>query len=136
MQKIRGISSSEWNVNIVLSNKSDKPIYEQVYEQVASQIISGELEANFCLPSIRVIAKEIGISIITVKKAWETLENNEFIYTRAGIGCFVTEYAKKHLDDKKVAIAKERLKKDIPYYKSLGFSIEELIALVKEEYRK
>ena len=121
-------------MNIIISNKSEKPIYEQVYEQITSQIISGELEANFCLPSIRVIAKELDISIITVKKAWEMLEYNNFIYTRAGKGCFITEYAKKHLEDKKFAIAKEKLKKDIPYYKNLGLSLEELIEFIKQEY--
>lgn len=113
---------------------SEKPIYEQIYEQITAQIINGDLQANFCLPSIRVVARELGISIITVKKAWEMLESNQFIYTKAGIGCFVTEYAKKHLEDKKFALATEKLKKDIPYYKNLSVTLEEIIVLLKKEF--
>ena len=121
-------------MDIVISVKNEKPIYEQVYDQIASQIISGALEANCCLPSIRTVAKELGISIITVKSAWEMLENNNFIYTRAGKGCFVTEYAKKHLEDKKFAIAGDKLTKDISYYKNLGLTLNELMELIKKEY--
>lgn len=122
-------------MDIIISNKTDKPIYEQIYEQIAAQIISGELMPNFCLPSIRVVAKELGISIITIKKAWEMLENNRFIYTKAGVGCFVTEYAKIHLINKKNNLACEKLKKDIPFYKNLGLSVEEFLKLAKREYK-
>lgn len=121
-------------MDIIIANNSEKPIYEQIYDQIASQIISGDLQANFCLPSIRVVAKELGISIITVKKAWEMLESSQFIYTKAGIGCFVTEYARKYLEDKKLALATEKLKKDIPYYKNLNVTLDELIVLLKKEF--
>lgn len=88
-------------MKLVILNKSEKPIYEQLYEQISSQIMNGELPANYCLPSIRALAAELGISIITVKKALEMLEFNEFIYTRAGKGCFVSDHAPKRLEDKK-----------------------------------
>ena len=66
-------------MDIIISNTSDKPIYQQIYEQISAQIIKGELESNFWLPSIRTIAKELRISVITVKKAWEELERMGFI---------------------------------------------------------
>jgi hypothetical protein len=67
-------------MNIVISIMSDKPIYQQLFEQISAQIIKGELEKDFCLPPIRTVAKELRISVITVKKAWEGLERRGFIY--------------------------------------------------------
>ncbi|MFA7157352.1 MAG: GntR family transcriptional regulator [Bacilli bacterium] len=121
-------------MNLIISNKSDKPIYEQIYEQIVSQIISGELPPNFCLPSIRNIASELRISIITIKKAWELLESNGFIYTKVGKGCFVSEYSKIHLEKKKEYIAIEKLRNDLKYYKQLGLSLDDLLELIKKEY--
>mgnify|MGYP001283942440 CR=1 FL=1 len=71
-------------MHLVISNKSNQPIYEQLYDQIVSQIVNGELAPGFCLPSIRTVAKEIGVSIITIKKAWEMLEKNGFIDTIPG----------------------------------------------------
>lgn len=121
-------------MNIVILNKSDKPIYEQVYEQIASQILNGEVEADFCLPPIRTVAKELGISIITVKKAWEMLEGNDLIYTRAGKGCFVSEHAENPIEQKKYDLAARQLRKDIQYYKNLNLTLEELTELINKEY--
>ncbi len=121
-------------MDIVISGKSDKPIYLQIYEQITSQIIKGELKSDYCLPSIRVIASEIGISVITIKKAWELLEANGFIYTKAGKGCFVASHAESKLNDKANLIASEKLDKDLPFYKNLGLSIKELIRLISEKY--
>lgn len=121
-------------MNIIILNKSKQPIYEQIYEQIAAQILNGELEANSPLPSIRAIARELGVSIVTVKQAWELLERGELIYTRMGKGCFVSEHVENQLDDKKFALATDKLKKDIPYYKNLNITLEELIELIKEEY--
>jgi GntR family transcriptional regulator len=119
-------------LSIVIANKGDKPIYEQVYAQIASQILNGELEADYCLPSIRTVAKELGISIITVKKAWDMLEQEDLIYTRAGKGCFVSGHG--GLEDKKYILAAERFRKDAAYYKSLHISLEEFIGIAKKEY--
>ena len=56
-------------MNIIISNTSDKPIYQQMFEQISSQIIKGEMERDFCLPPIRTVARELRISVITVKKS-------------------------------------------------------------------
>lgn len=121
-------------MNIIISQKSSTPIYEQIYEQIASQILSEELAANFCLPSIRGIARELGVSIITVKKAWERLESEGFIYTRGGVGCFVLPHETKNLNDKMHELAIIRLKNELPYFKDLGVGLEDFIEMIKNLY--
>lgn len=121
-------------MNIVIAIKSAKPIYEQIYDQIAAQILSGELTANYCLPSIRVVAKELNISIITVKKAWENLETNGFIFTRAAVGCFVSDNGKANLQNKKRQLAEEKLQQNLPYYKELGISKDELLDMINKLY--
>ena len=121
-------------MDISISYKSEKSLYEQVFEQISSQIIKGTLPADYCLPSIRTVAKELGISIITVKKAYELLEFNGFIYTRAGKGCYVSPATRNKLENKKFELALEKLKKDVEYYKSLNISLNELIEILKREY--
>jgi GntR family transcriptional regulator len=121
-------------MNIVISNTSAKPIYQQIYEQVSAQIIKGELERDACLPPIRTVAKELRISVITVKKAWEDLEREGFIYTMVGKGCFVAPHLPGELDTKRDTLAIEKLKKDIEYYKGLGLTVDELIELIRRHY--
>lgn len=76
-------------MNIFIDNKSGKPIYEQIYSQIKAQIISDGLKEDEALPSIRNLAKDLRISVITTKRAYEELEREGFIYTVAGKGCFV-----------------------------------------------
>ena len=76
-------------MTIFIDNKSGAPIYEQIYAQLKSQIISGELREDELLPSIRNLAKDLRISVITTKRAYDELEREGFIYTVAGKGCFV-----------------------------------------------
>lgn len=121
-------------MDLKIATKSQQPIYEQIYTQIVSQILKGEIKTDFCLPSIRNVAKELNISIITIKSAWEKLEQNGFIYTVAGKGCFVSSHAKTTLDGKKEELAKKRLAENLPYYKSLGLTLDELIDLIKAKY--
>ena len=76
-------------MDIILSNASGKPIYEQITDQVKEQIMSGALSAGDALPSMRLLAKELRISVITTKRAYEELERDGFITTVAGKGSFV-----------------------------------------------
>lgn len=76
-------------MDIIISNSSGVPIYEQIEEQIKSQIMSGDLIEGDSLPSMRVLAKELKISIITTKRAYEDLERDGFIYTVVGRGSFV-----------------------------------------------
>lgn len=116
-------------MNLVINNKSEKPIYEQLYEQISIQILNGDLPADFCLPSIRTVAFELGISVITVKKAYEVLESNGFIYTRAGKGCFV-ETHKRSLSERRLQSAEEKLEEDFQYYRNLNITKEEMHELI------
>ena len=86
------------------------------------------------MPSIRSTAKELRISIITVKKAWEELENNGFIYTIPGKGCFVNNLSKTDIETKSEEIIMEKLHKDFQYYKSISLSKEKLIEYIKKYY--
>ena len=121
-------------MNLVISNTSDDPIYQQIFDQISGQIIRGKLQSDFCLPPIRTVAKELRISVITVKRAWEELERTGFIYTMAGKGCFVAPLPPKALDDKRNELANEKLAKDMGYYKTLGLSLEEIVAMIKHNY--
>ncbi len=76
-------------MNIFIDNKSGAPIYEQIYSQIKAQIISGELREEEALPSIRNLAKDLRISVITTKRAYDELEREGFIFTVAAKGCFV-----------------------------------------------
>ena len=76
-------------MNIIISNGSSDPIYTQIEQQIKAAIISGQLKEGEMLPSMRALAKELRISIITTKRAYEELEKDGFIQTVAGKGCFV-----------------------------------------------
>lgn len=76
-------------MTILIDNKSGAPIYDQIYTQVKNQIISGDLKEDEALPSIRNLAKDLRISVITTKRAYDELEREGFIYTLPAKGCFV-----------------------------------------------
>lgn len=121
-------------MDIIISSKSGKPIYEQIYEQISSQIINRTLPPGYSLPPIRTLAKELGIGIITVKKAYELLESNGFSYSHVGKGSFVCPHTKNKLESKKLDLALEKLREDIPYYKSLNITLDEFMEILKREY--
>ena len=87
-------------MNILIDNKSGEPIYNQIYSQIKNQIISGALEEDTMLPSIRGLAKDLRISFITTKRAYEELEKEGFIYTLPGKGCYVAPKNIELLRDK------------------------------------
>ena len=91
-------------MTILIDNKSAAPIYDQIYTQIKNQIISGALQENEMLPSIRGLAKDLRISFITTKRAYEELEKDGFLYPIQGKGCYV---APKNLE----LIREENLKK-------------------------
>ena len=82
-------------MTVLIDNKSGAPIYDQIYTQIKDQIISGALREDEALPSIRSLAKDLRISVITTKRAYDELEADGFLFTVAGKGCFVAE---KNLD--------------------------------------
>ena len=76
-------------MNIIISNSSDKPIYEQITDQIKNMVMSGQLKEGMPLPSMRTLAKDLRISVITTKRAYEELERDGFIATMVGTGSFV-----------------------------------------------
>ncbi len=78
-------------MDILISNSCGRPIYQQIYDQIKAAILSGELREGDMLPSIRALAKDLRISVITTKRAYEELERGGYIYTAAGKGCFVSQ---------------------------------------------
>ena len=121
-------------LDIVISSASDKPIYQQLFDQLSSQIVQGQLKEGYCLPPIRTVAKELQVSVITVKKAWEELERAGLIHSMVGRGCFVAPLNHVERLDKRNEMALQRFKKDVEYFQSLGIGEEELIELIREFY--
>ena len=78
-------------MQLYIDNRSGAPIYDQIYSQIKDAILSGQVDEGEALPSIRALAKDLRISVITAKRAYDELENEGFIYTLPGKGCFVAE---------------------------------------------
>lgn len=119
------------SLDILISNASDQPIYDQIYTQLKNRILTGELSEGQALPSIRSLAKELRISVITTKRAYDELEQEGFIYTVAGKGCYVAE---KNLE----LIREENLKKIEEHMECIrslaaacGLSDEELVSMFR-----
>jgi len=113
-------------MKIIIANSSPDPIYEQIVRQVKTQIISGELEEGTALPSIRKLARELNISVITTKRSYEDLEREGFIDTVAGKGSFVAVQNKEFLRETRMKIVEDKLGDAISEAKMLGLGIEEL----------
>jgi len=113
-------------MRIIISNSSTAPIYEQIANQIKKQVISGELSEGSPLPSIRKLAQELLISVITTKRAYEDLEHEGFIDTVAGKGSFVAVQNKEFLREKRMKIVEDKLIESITEARALGLSIEEL----------
>lgn len=112
-------------MNILIDNKSGAPIYDQIYSQIKAQIIAGELKCDEALPSIRSLAKDLRISVITTKRAYEELEREGFIYTVAAKGSFV---AAKNLE----LLREENLRKIEAHMAEIS-RLAELCGLGKED---
>lgn len=121
-------------MKIVISQKIDKPIYEQIVSQIKSMIISGELTEGDLLPSMRVLAKELRISVITTKRAYEELEREGFIVTYTGRGSFIAKKNVASVKQEQRKICREYLSKAVDTAKSSDIPLEELITTIKNLY--
>ncbi|MBB6216879.1 GntR family transcriptional regulator [Anaerosolibacter carboniphilus] len=118
-------------MKIIISNASQEPIYQQISDQVKHLILKGELEAGQLLPSIRNLAKELQISVITTKRAYEELEREGFIETVGGKGTFVAGQNKELLKEKRLQLIEEALAEVIHECKALGISQDDFIRIIK-----
>jgi GntR family transcriptional regulator len=117
-------------MRIIVSNASQDPIYEQIARQIKSQILSGELAEGDPLPSIRKLAQELQISVITTKRAYEELEREGFIDTVGGKGCFVAMQNAEFLREKKMKVVEEKLAAAVAEAKLLGIGLPELTEML------
>lgn len=123
-------------MNIIISNSSDKAIYEQIAEQIKDHIMKGLLEESEPLPSIRSLAKELHISVITTKRAYDELEKEGFIVTMAGKGSYVAAQNKELLRESRIKIVEEKLSEAVIAAKSAGLTIDELEEMLKFFYEE
>lgn len=123
-------------MQIIISNSSKDPIYEQIFKQIQTKILSGELTEGTALPSIRQLAKDLRISVITTKRAYEELEKSGFIYLIVGKGSFVAEQNLDVIREKRLRVIEEQLSAVISNSKGIGLSYEELRGLLKLLYEE
>ncbi len=118
-------------MHIVLSNSSALPIYEQIKEQVKAQILSGELHENEMLPSLRQLAKDLKISVLTTTRAYNELEEEGYITSRQGKGFFVMPSGSDLLKEQLIKEVESDLNNAIVAARRVSMSEEELINLLK-----
>lgn len=117
-------------IDIILTNSGDVPIYQQIVDQIKGAVLRGELRADEPLPSIRLLAKELQISVITTKRAYEELESEGLIYTIPGKGSFVAGVDQRALRESKEQMLEEKAKELLAAAELLGLSRRELRAIL------
>lgn len=123
-------------MEIIVSNKTSKPLYEQIASQIKAAIMSGELSAGEPIPSMRALAKSLHISVLTVQKAYETLQDDGFIETTAGKGCYVSAQNQDFYLEEQQKEIEERFSEAIEIARSSGISLEKLIGLLTVLYQE
>ncbi|MBE6063938.1 GntR family transcriptional regulator [Clostridium cochlearium] len=121
-------------MKIIISNSSKEPIYQQIVNQIKNLILSEKLKEGEILPSIRNLAKELSISVITTKRAYDELEKEGFIETTPGKGSFVAGQNKEVFIERKLRIIDEKLTEVINDCKLMNLSLEEIIEMIKIIY--
>lgn len=123
-------------MQIIISNSSKEPIYEQIKNQIKSLILTGDLQEGSPLPSMRQLAKDLQISVITTKRAYEELEKAGFIYSIVGRGSFVAEQNLDVVREKKLKVIEEQLLSVITNSKEIGLPLTELRELLTILYKE
>ena len=118
-------------MEIIIRNTGGQPIYEQIYSQLKAQIIAGVLTPGEALPSIRALAKDLKISVITTKRAYDELEAEGFLYTVAGKGCFVAEKNLDLIREQQLKELENHLTAAAGLAKSCSETVEELIDMLR-----
>lgn len=119
-------------MRIALAHQSSQPIYEQIKEQIKASVLSGELPEDELLPSIRQLARELKVSVITTTRAYNDLELEGFIVTVPGKGCYVKKVDDALIRAKYAAEAKAALASAVKKGRTAGLTMEELHNLLDE----
>lgn len=122
-------------MNLILSNATDRPIYEQIYHQIRDQVLGGTLVPGQPLPSIRALAKDLRVSVITTKRAYEELEQAGFIRTIPAKGSYVAENNTAQIREGYLAQIEEHFSAVLPLATSCGLGEEELVDLLRQSYQ-
>jgi GntR family transcriptional regulator len=123
-------------VDIVISNTNQRPIYEQITSQIKSMIVSGALHEGDALPSMRLLARELRISVITTKRAYEDLERDGFIETVSGKGSYVAGRNIELIREEQLRMAESHLQQAVDLAKSSGIPLSELSEILTLLYRE
>ena len=123
-------------MNIIISNRSHEPIYEQISTQIKNMIMRGELGDGDPLPSIRSLARELQISVITTKRAYDDLENEGYITSVPGKGTFVAEQNIELLKETRLRTVEQKLSEAIDLAKSIKLDRAELQEMLKILYEE
>ena len=121
-------------MNILIDNKSGAPIYDQIYSQIKNQIISGALKEDQMLPSIRALAKDLRISFITTKRAYEELEKEGLIYAKAGKGFYVAHSKTELLKEKRIQGLETQMMELIKQCKNARLSKQDMMDMLEVLY--
>jgi len=113
-------------LNIVISNTSEKPLYEQIKEQIKSAILKGDLKNGELLPSIRNFSTDLKVSILTIRRVYDELEKEGFVSSQAGKGTFVLAGNEDLMEDTKRVLIEEKMIEMVNLSKSLGVSLQDL----------
>ena len=122
-------------MKIVIQPQGTLAIYEQIVNQLKNAIITGELKTNEALPSIRALAGDLQVSVITTKRAYEELENEGLIRSVAGKGFYVCEYNTDFLKEKQLVMLEKRLTEVIQEAKDAGLSCQEFVEMAEALYQ-
>lgn len=123
-------------MEIIVSNKASKPLYEQIATQIKAAIISGELNAGEPIPSMRALAKSLHISVLTVQKAYETLQSDGFIDTTAGKGCYVSARNQDFYLEEQQKKIEEKFAEAIEIARASGINLDKLTGLLSLLYQE
>ncbi len=123
-------------MDIIISNASQDPIYEQILKQIKTMILKGHLQPGDMLPSIRGLAKDLQISVITTKRAYEELEKEGFVETVGGKGSFVAGQNRELLREQRLKIVEEKLAEAVMESKVLNISLKELQQMLELLYEE
>lgn len=118
-------------MTILIDNKSGAPIYDQIYTQIKNQIISGQLQEHEMLPSIRGLAKDLRISFITTKRAYDELEKDGFLYTVQGKGCYVALKNAELLREENLKKIEAHIEDIRNLAASCGLSTQDILEMVR-----
>lgn len=118
-------------MNIIISNSNGQPIYEQIVSQIKNQILTKEIAAGDALPSMRLLAKELKVSVITTKRAYEELEKEGFIESYTGKGSFVKAQNEEQLKEQHLHEIKNKLQEIIDLAYVSGIDLPDIIDILK-----